>query len=105
MPIEEFLKYGNVFWYWVPKGKFIEAGCNAVLEAMAAGLPILCNDNGGLVDIIDNEVGWLCRTEEEMYEAIKNMTMEKIKKKGQAARKKVKKLVDPEAWTKVIMGG
>jgi glycosyltransferase involved in cell wall biosynthesis len=104
LPIEEFLDYGNVFWYWVPKDKFIEAGCNAVLEAMAAGLPILCNDNGGLVDIIDDEVGWMCKTEQEMYDAIKNMTMDEIKKKGQAAREKVKKLVDPDAWTEIIIG-
>jgi len=104
MSVEQFLNYGNVFWYWVPKDKFIEAGCNAVLEAMAAGLPILCNDNGGLVDIIDNKVGWMCKTEDEMYDAIKYMTMDEIKKKGQAAREKVKKLVDPEAWTKIIIG-
>jgi len=52
-----YLELGNVFWYFVPEEKFVESGANVVLEAMASGLPVLCNMNGGLTDIVDNDTG------------------------------------------------
>jgi len=102
--IENFLGMGNVFWYMVPQHKFQEAGCNVVIEAMAAGLPILCNDNGGLKDIIDDEVGWMCHDIDEQYNYIKLMTMDEIKEKGLRAREKAKNIVSNDIWINYVQG-
>lgn len=111
-----FLTLGNVFWYWIPEEKYTEIGANVVLEAMASGLPILCNDNGGLIDIMRDgsytqeegnpfpRHGWICETEDEMYDVIENMTIEEIKEKGENARKRVQDIVRPDLWVKYIIG-
>ena len=40
-----------------------------VLEAMAAGVPVVTNRSGGLPEmIVDGETGFLCDSEEEMAE-------------------------------------
>jgi glycosyltransferase involved in cell wall biosynthesis len=101
---EYFLQLGNVFWYIVPKDKFIEAGCNVVLEALAAGLPILCNDNGGLVDIVIPDIGWICKSNGDMYDIINKITIDDIRAKGIAAKDHVKKIVNTDKWLRYIIG-
>lgn len=102
--IDKFLSIGNIFWYIVPKNKFIESGCNAVIEAMAAGLPVLCNNNGGLIDIVTNDIGWICHNDNEMYDIISKLTIDEVNKKGIAAREKAKQIANIKQWIKIIKG-
>lgn len=53
--VSEYLKVSDIFIH-SSKGE----GCsNAILEAMAAGLPIIASDTGGTSEIVTNEVGML----------------------------------------------
>jgi glycosyltransferase involved in cell wall biosynthesis len=88
-PIPKFLEKGNLFWYSLPKG-YPDMGPRVIIEAMAAGLPILADNWGGAVDRVTPECGWLCNTKEEMIEIVKNVTLEELKKKGEAARLRAK---------------
>lgn len=103
-PIHQFLTRGNLFWYFVDPRKFKESGANCVLEAMASGLPVLCNDNGGLVDIVNVLTGWVCKDFKEMYDIIKNVTMDELREKGENARNYAKRIFDPQRWVDIITG-
>lgn len=98
-----YLEFGNCFWYYIPEDKFKEICPNSVIEAMASGLPILCNDNGGLIDIVDNEVGWVVKNVDEMIEVIKNVSISEVKEKGGNARRRIIEKHKPEFWLDAIM--
>ncbi len=103
-PVVNFLTRGNIFWYFLDPEKFVESGANCVLEAMASGLPVLCNNNGGLVDIVTKDTGWICSNFDQMYETIANLTTEEIKEKGANARKYARESINPEKWVENIIG-
>lgn len=98
--IAEFLSKGNLFWYSLPKG-YMDMGPRVIIEAMAVGLPILADNWGGAVDRVTPECGWLC-SKEQMVEIVKNVTLEELKKKGQAARERARTF-KPENWIKEII--
>jgi len=99
--IAEFLSRGNLFWYSLPIG-YMDMGPRVIIEAMAAGLPILADNWGGAVDRVTPECGWLCNTKAEMLEIVTNVTLEELKKKGEAARERAKTF-KPEAWIEEII--
>lgn len=101
-PIPMFLEKGNLFWYSLPKG-YMDMGPRVIIEAMAAGLPILADNWGGAVDRVTPECGWLCNTKEEMIEIIKNVSLEELKTKGAAARLRAKTEFSIENWVKEIV--
>jgi len=100
--IAAFLGTGNLFWYSLPIG-YMDMGPRVILEAMAAGLPILADNWGGAVDRVTPECGWLCNTKEEHAAIIKNLTFEELKKKGQAARERAQTEFAPEKWIEEIL--
>jgi ADP-heptose:LPS heptosyltransferase len=100
--IANFLANGNLFWYSLPKG-YPDQGPRVVLEAMAAGLPILADNWGGVVDRVTPECGWLCDTKEQMVEVVKSLTPEIIEQKGKAARQRAIDEFVPEKWIKEIL--
>lgn len=100
--VAEYLGTGNLFWYSLPKG-YMDMGPRVILEAMAAGLPILADNWGGAVDRVTPECGWLCNTKEEMLNIIKNVTFEELEAKGKAAKERAIAEFIPEKWIKEIL--
>lgn len=100
--ITEFLGTGNLFWYSLPKG-YMDMGPRVIIEAMAAGLPIIADNWGGAIDRITPECGWLCDTKEQMLEIIKNVTPEELETKGKAAKARAIAEFIPERWIQEIL--
>ena len=101
-PIPEFLGKGNLFWYSLPEG-YMDMGPRVILEAMAAGLPIIADNWGGAVDRVTPDCGWLCNSKEEMIEIIKNVTLEELKEKGKASRERALQEFTHTNWIKEIL--
>ena len=100
--IANFLSKGNVFWYSLPKG-YQDMGPRVILEAMAAGLPIVADKWGGAVDRVTPETGWLCETKEEQLEILKTVTPEELQMKGEAARRRANANFVPEKWLELLV--
>jgi ADP-heptose:LPS heptosyltransferase/glycosyltransferase involved in cell wall biosynthesis len=101
--IADFLAKGNLFWYSLPKG-YIDAGPRVILEAMAAGLPVIADNWGGAPDRVTPDCGWICTSKEEMLEIIKNVTPEELRSKGEAARARAMNEFKPERWIEELTG-
>lgn len=100
--IAEFLSKGNLFWYSLPLG-YQDQGPRVVLEAMAAGLPILADNWGGVIDRVTLECGWLCDTKAQQIEIVRGVSFEELKKKGEAARERARQEFIPERWLDEIL--
>jgi ADP-heptose:LPS heptosyltransferase/glycosyltransferase involved in cell wall biosynthesis len=100
--IADFLSKGNLFWYSLPIG-YMDMGPRVVLEAMAAGLPILADNWGGVVDRVTPECGWLCESKDQMAEIVKNLTFAELLIKGEAAKKRAMDNFIPERWIEEIL--
>ncbi len=100
--IAEFLGTGNLFWYSLPAG-YMDMGPRVILEAMAAGLPILADNWGGAVDRVTGDTGWLCNTKEEHVEIIKSLTATQLRAKGELARQRAYEEFRPEAWLRELL--
>jgi len=103
-PVYEFLNNGNCFLYHLPEG-YTEGGPRVILEAHAAGLPVICDNHSGMKDRVTDETGFRCNSYEEMLEAIKTLNNDRdlLKKMGEAARERAKTEFVPEAWIKTIL--
>ena len=99
--IAQFLSKGNLFWYSLPQG-YMDMGPRVIIEAMAAGLPILADNWGGAIDRVTSECGWLCDSKEQMIDIVKNVTLEELKLKGEAARERAR-IFKPENWIQEIL--
>ena len=82
----------------------MDMGPRVILEAMAAGLPVIADNWGGAPDRVTPETGWICSSKEEMLEVIRTVTLEEIKTKGEAARKRAYEVFRSERWVKEIIG-
>lgn len=101
-PIPKFLAIGNLFWYSLPQG-YMDMGPRVILEAMAAGLPVIADPWGGAADRVTPETGWLA-TKEEQLEIIRTVTIEEMWKKGEAARKRAFEEFRAERWIEELTG-
>jgi hypothetical protein len=97
-----FLGLGNLFWYSLPEG-YMDMGPRVILEAMASGLPVIADNWGGAPDRVTPECGWICNSKKEQIDIIKNVTIEELKVKGQAARKRAQEEFITERWIKEIV--
>lgn len=96
--IPQFLAIGNLFWYSLPGNPpYMDMGPRVVLEAMAAGLPVLADPWGGAVDRVTEECGWLCGKAEQL-QVIRSVTPEELQRKGEAARRRAKEEFVPDRW-------
>lgn len=101
--IAQFLSCGNLFWYSLPKG-YMDQGPRVILEAMAAGLPILADSWGGAVDRVTPECGWLFSEKEDHAEILKSITSKELKQKGESSREHARANFSTQAWLNNILG-
>lgn len=76
----------------------------AAVEALALGKPVIACPVGGLVDIIDNSCGYLCKTKIEMIQKINELLTndELYEKKSLNALKRAEKLDNYKQYTDKI---
>lgn len=101
--IANFVRQGNLFWYSLPAG-YMDMGPRVIMEAMAAGLPVLADNWGGVVDRVSRETSWLCDSKNQHVEIIKHLTAAELEKKGRAAREHARQNFVPEKWVQEILG-
>ena len=95
--IAEFLASGNVFWYLLPPG-YTDQGPRVIVEAMAAGLPVIAENRDGAADRVTPETGWLINDHAEAADLINSLTPEIIATKGKAARQRAINEFNKEKW-------
>jgi hypothetical protein len=103
LPVPKFLAHGNVFLYLLPEG-YTDQGPRVVVEAMAAGLPVICERRDGCADRVTEETGWFVAGHEEAAELIRTVTPEVLAAKGRAARERARDQFDPWRWYEQISG-
>jgi glycosyltransferase involved in cell wall biosynthesis len=101
--VAAFLSKGNVFWYLLPEG-YTDQGPRVIVEAMAAGLPVICEDRDGPADRVTTETGWKIDSHAEAVELINSLTPEILAEKGAAARKRAQCEFEKEKWFEAIKG-
>jgi ADP-heptose:LPS heptosyltransferase len=98
-----FLAAGNCFWYLLPDG-YTDQGPRVIVEAMAAGLPVIAENRDGARDRVGPETGWLLDSHEQAIEIINSLTPELLAEKGRAARKRAVEEFNPQKWFETIHG-
>lgn len=101
------LRKGTVFWYILPyEGKrYLDNGPRVIMEAMAAGLPIVADNWGGAADRITPETGWLCDSVDEHVNVFAGIDGKMLNTKGQAAKDRARSEFDPDRWVVEILDG
>lgn len=103
VPVPEFLMRGTVFWY-APRGPYHEAGPRCIMEAMAAGLPVISQNRDGMADKVDKASGWLQNKWADMLRVIANLRKDRVKKKGIAAKERAAEEFKLSKWVDMIEG-
>lgn len=101
LPVLDVLRRGNLFWYPLPDG-YIDNGPRVIMEAMAAGLPILADNWGGAKDRINGACGWLCNSFEDHLSVFEKVNGPMLAEKGKAAKDMARGFV-PEKWIRAII--
>ncbi len=98
-PAHEFLQGLDCFFYRTAV-TWLEPFGRVVIEAMACGLPVVCENRGGYTEVIDNgRDGFLFAGEAEAYQILMTLRQDRALRQqvGLAARQKVETLFSPEA--------
>lgn len=104
-PVPQLLGSLDIFFYRTADG--IEASGRVIVEAMAAGLPMVVSVLGGYVYLIDHGVnGFLVRTQEQAFEAIMALARDPDLRlaMGQAARARAVELHGEDAISRELAG-
>ena len=102
--VVEFLKLGNVFWYKLPDG-YTEGGPKVIMEAQAAGLPIIADNHSGAKDRLSRGGGYLCGSINDHISAMKHLTNPDQRKLiGNFARDHARFAYNPMLWIQEILG-
>jgi glycosyltransferase involved in cell wall biosynthesis len=101
--VAEFLSKANMFWYLLPDG-YTDQGPRVIVEAMAAGLPVLAENRDGPADRVTSETGWKIDSHSEAIDIINSVTAEELATKGAAARARAMKEFQKEQWYYEITG-
>ncbi len=101
--VASFLSMSNCFWYLLPDG-YTDQGPRVIVEAMAAGLPVIAENRDGAADRVTDETGWLLDSHDEAVDLIRSLTPEILVAKGAAARERALSEFDKWLWYYVIKG-
>lgn len=101
--VAEFLGQGNCFWYLLPAG-YTDQGPRVIVEAMAAGLPVIAENRDGAKDRVTTDSGWLINSHDELDDLLRSLDSEQLRQKGRAARARALKEFDSELWYEKITG-
>jgi ADP-heptose:LPS heptosyltransferase/glycosyltransferase involved in cell wall biosynthesis len=101
--VTKFLALGNCFCYLLPGG-YTDQGPRVIVEAMAAGLPVIAENRDGAADRVTPQTGWLLDSHDEASELINSLTREVLEEKGKAARARAKSEFDKWKWFENIRG-
>ena len=102
-PVADFLVGLDIFFYRT--GSFTEPYGRVVLEAMAAGLPVVVAANGGYAEqITQGTHGFLVRNQDEALRALQALVMsaELRHRIGAAARARALDLHGPKAFARIV---
>lgn len=104
-PVADVLEEGNLFWYPLPKA-LKDQGPRVIVEAMAAGLPVIADNRDGARDRVTPETGWLCDSDQDYRDAFQQIMGDPmvLKRKGEAARKRAVEEFDPQRWIREALG-
>lgn len=102
IPVPEFLGAGNCYWYPLPQG-YTDQGPRTIVEAMAAGLPVLGENRDGAKDRITEDTGWLCDSWDDYYRVIRELDHVILGQKGCAAKERAATVFDPNNWLNAIV--
>lgn len=103
MPVHEFLRKGNCFWYILPEG-YTDQGPRVIMEAMAVGLPVIAENRDGAKDRVTPETGWLLNSHEEFAELIHSLHPGECVEKGKVAKHRAATEFKKERWVNKIIG-
>lgn len=101
-PVMDIMKKGSVFWYPLPED-YLDNGPRVIMEAMAAGLPVVADNRGGAKDRIVPGTGWLCDSDAEHIQRITGTSSKEWDRMGKAA-KEYARAFDSERWIDAILG-
>jgi glycosyltransferase involved in cell wall biosynthesis len=101
--VTNFLRHGHCFWYLLPDG-YTDQGPRVIVEAMAAGLPVIAENRDGAKDRVTSETGWLIDSHSQAIEIINSITPEILAEKGAAARRRAIKEFQSIKWFEAISG-
>ena len=90
--------YRTAVWWTEPYGR-------VVAEAMACGLPVVCEDRGGYVELIDHgRNGFLFSTDQEAFEILLRLKEDRVLAQsiGRAARATIEEIYSPARRAEII---
>jgi len=103
LSIDEFLSYGHCFLYLTPEG-YTDQGPRVIVEAMAAGLPVIATNSSGAKDRVTDNTGWLVNNHNEVIDIITDLTKEMLVEKGIKAKQRARIEFNKERWIDEIIG-
>jgi ADP-heptose:LPS heptosyltransferase len=101
--VAAFLAGASCFWYLLPAG-YTDQGPRVIVEAMAAGLPVIAEQRDGPADRLTAETGWLVDNHAEVPQLIMSLTPEILAAKGRAARQRARQEFVKDHWYHAIAG-
>ena len=102
--VKDFLALGNIFWYDLPEG-YHDMGPKVVMEAQAAGLPVVANNHSGPKDRVVEGTGFLYNDFDKSSELFKLLNHEPTRRiMGKAAFQHAIGSYNPKSWIRTITG-
>jgi glycosyltransferase involved in cell wall biosynthesis len=106
LPVPELLRHGNLFHHLLPE-KLRDQGPRVIVEAMAAGIPVMADNRDGARDRVNEETGWLCNSLSDYRRSLISVLENpaQLKTKGAAAKARAAQHFRPERWVDVLIAG
>jgi hypothetical protein len=105
IPVSTLLSQGSLFHYRLPKS-MRDQGPRVIVEAMAAGIPVIGDNRDGAKDRITSKTGWLCDSNQDYIDVVQSLVdnPELLEQKGRAAKERAFKIFDPQRWCTEMIG-